>query len=394
VANKSAPHADTDQYLNVAHIITGLGQGGAEGVMVRLCLESQSTGWEHTVISLTDRGEFAETLEKAGVTVIALNMTSAVSVLPAIRKLRSTLRLLQPDVVQTWMYHSDFVGGIAARLAGLRSLVWGVRSTVPEVPVIKRSTRIVIRCCALTSRFVPAKIVVCAQNAVEAHARIGYRRDKMVVIQNGVDEKRFNQMDSIRAEWRESNGLNVGVPLLGLVARFTPQKDHLNLLKALEILVAKGQAFQCLLIGNGMDDSNVELKRWIDNLGLSKHVVLMGPRADLPDVMRALDLHVLSSQVEGFPNVLAEAMACGAPCVSTNVGDAEHIVADHGWVVPKKDAGALADALGKALAEYRDSPEYWQRRRTDCAKHIRENYGLPRMVDAYAEVWRAAARAG
>jgi glycosyltransferase involved in cell wall biosynthesis len=182
------------------------------------------------------------------------------------------------------------------------------------------------------------------------------------------------------------------VPLLGFVARFTPQKDHLNLLQALQILVAKGKTFQCVLIGNGMDNSNAELERSLEHLGLSEHVVLMGPRADLPDAMRALDLHVLSSQVEGFPNVLAEAMASGTPCVSTDVGDAEYIVADLGWIVPRKDPVALADALGKALTEYRDSPEYWQRRRTDCEKHIRENLGMQRMVDSYAEVWRSVAR--
>ena len=100
----------------------------------------------------------------------------------------------------------------------------------------------------------------------------------------------------------------------------------------------------------------------------------MGMRADIADVMRALDVHILSSRIEGFPNVLAEAMACGTPCVSTDVGDAEYIVGDHGWLVPKGDPIALADAISEALSELQDSPERWQQRRRDCENHIRENW--------------------
>jgi glycosyltransferase involved in cell wall biosynthesis len=377
--------------LQLVHIITGLGRGGAESVLLQLCAASQGKGWSHTVVSLTDRGEMASVLEEAGVRVIDLGMTTALSIGPALWRLRKILRVLEPDIVQTWMYHADLIGGIAARLAGVRSLLWGIRSTVTDSLSIKRSTRFLIRVCAVLSRVVPARIVVCAYNAAEAHAKAGYRRDKMIVIQNGIDCGRFNDDGSSTAEWKTANGIDPELPLLGIVARFTPQKDHLSFLRAIERLVAKGEAFQCILVGNAMDATNAPLMRWIRELGLSDHVVLIGPRSDLPDVMRALDLHVLSSRVEGFPNVLAEAMACGTPCVSTDAGDAEYILADNGWLVSKGDFNALANAMGEALTERRESPEVWQDRRDASKKHIREEFGLQRMVDDYAELWRTTA---
>jgi glycosyltransferase involved in cell wall biosynthesis len=382
--------------LKIAHVITGLGRGGAESVLLQLCSASQGGDLQHTVISLTGHGEMALGLETAGVRVIELNIESPLSAVPAIWKLRGILRALDPDVVQTWMYHADLIGGTAARLAGIRALVWGIRSTVTDSSSIKRSTRVLIRASAWLSRAMPARIVVCARDSADSHARAGYRRDKMTVIQNGVDIVRFGDFASPPADWIDANGLQNDRAVLGTVARFTPQKDHENLVKALGILAGQGESFQCVLIGQSMDASNGLLKRWIGENRLEEHVVLMGPRPDIPDVMHALDIHVLSSVVEGFPNVLAEAMACGTPCVSTDAGDARHIIANKGWLVPKSDPDALAQALLDALTERRESPEVWHNRRLACRRHIEEEFSLQRMVDNYAAVWRAAAegRAG
>lgn len=377
--------------MKVVHVITGLGRGGAESVLLQLCSASQGGDLQHTVVSLTDRGEMASGLEAAGVRVIELGIDSPISAVPAVWRLRGILRALDPDVVQTWMYHADLLGGIAARLAGIRRLVWGIRSTVTDSRTIKRSTRVLIRACAWLSRGMPARIVVCAHHSADSHSRAGYRRDKMVVIQNGVDAVRFGGVASPPADWIDANGLQDDRAVLGMVARFTPQKDHANLLKALGLLAGQGESFQCVLIGQSMDASNELLERWIGENGLEEHIVLMGPRRDIPDVMHALDIHVLSSVVEGFPNVLAEAMACGTPCVSTDAGDARHIIADKGWLVPSSDPDALAQAIFDALSERRESPEVWHNRRLACRRHIQEEFSLQRMLDQYAAVWRSTA---
>jgi glycosyltransferase involved in cell wall biosynthesis len=377
--------------LRVVHVITGLGRGGAESTLLQLCSASHGSDWQHTVVSLTDRGEVAAALEAAGIPVIDLGMKSPLSMVPATWRLRKILRDLDPDIVQTWMYHADFIGGLASRLAGIRSLVWGIRSSLTDSRTIKRRNRALVRVCARMSGSVPARIVACANAAAETHAQVGYRRDKMIVIQNGIDVARFTDVAAADAEQQSAGGSSGDRPLLGMVARFTPQKDHRNLFGALKILVERGESFQCTLVGNAMDSANDLLVRWIGEFSLDDHVVLMGPRNDLPDIMRALDLHVLSSAVEGFPNVLAEAMACGTPCVSTDTGDAAYIVGDTGWLVPKDDPGALAAAISDALTERRESPQVWQNRRAACRTHIQEHFGLQRMIDRYADVWRATA---
>jgi len=376
--------------LKVVHIISGLGVGGAEGVLVRLCLATQAHNLHHTVISLTERGANAEVLQNAGFDVICLRMRSATSVIAGVGRLIRLLRSIKPDVVQTWLYHADLIGGISARLAGVRCVIWGVRSTAPLEPVIKRSTRTVVRLCALVSCCVPKKIVICAENSIEAHASIGYKKEKMVAIQNGVDTRRFCRDDAVRFAWRSREGLHSNSPLLGLIARFSPQKDHRNMLAALQLLASGGVAFQCVFIGAGAENSNETLTSQINAHGLTEYVTLMGERSDIPDATRALDLLVLSSRIEGFPNVLGEAMASGTPCVSTNVGDAEYIVGECGWLVPKCDPAALADAISAALTEFRQSPERWQQRRDNCVRHIRQKFGMQQMVEKYVDVWRAA----
>lgn len=356
--------------------------------MTRLCKGTRQSEIRHAVVSLTGRGAHAKTLEDSGIDVICMGIDSVAAGAAAVIRLARLLRSLQPDVVQTWMYHADLIGGIAARMAGVRAVVWGLRSTAPDHRAVKGTTWLVIRACAALSSVLPAKIIVCAGNSVAPHVSIGYRREKMVVIHNGFDFAQFKSTGSSGEGWREANGIDGSFPLLGAVARFTPQKDHLNLLRALALLRQRGENFRCALIGQGMDASNPKLRQWLVDLELERHVILMGHRTDVREVMEGLDLHVISSRIEGFPNVLAEAMACGTPCVSTDVGDAERIVAEHGWIVPREDPAALSAAISAALAERSEQPERWSRRRSGGRKHVERSFALDRMVEKYVKVWR------
>src|SRR5690606_10078664 len=138
-------------------------------------------------------------------------------------------------------------------------------------------------------------------------------------------------------------------PIIGFVARYDPLKDHDNLLQALSLLQVTDLRPTCLLVGTGLEQGNAALADRIVHFRLLDQIRLLGRRSDVPRVMNALDLHVMSSVSEAFPNVLAEAMACGTPCVSTDVGDAAAIVGESGWIVPPHDPKALAYAITSAL---------------------------------------------
>jgi len=218
------------------------------------------------------------------------------------------------------------------------------------------------------------------------HSEIGYRAKTMVVIPNGYDLDRFKPDPTMRQATREGLGIDGETPLLGFVARFDPQKDHANLIYALGVLMRAGQGFHCLLVGSGLDAGNHSLVGQIEKEGLSSRVSLLGRRDDIPAVMNALDLHVMSSAFgEAFPNVLAEAMACGTPCVSTDVGDAAEIVGETGMIVPARNPDALAAAIAQMLAE-RDTPA-WKVRSEAAHRRVSEQYSIERMVESYRNIW-------
>lgn len=371
--------------MNVFHIITGLNDGGAEAVLHRLC--SSDKNHRYHVVSLMDAGKYGPLLEQAGVSVVCLGMPQGRLSISGLWRLWRLLRRQTPDRVQTWMYHADLIGGVVARLAGVRRVFWGIHNTTLEQGKSHRATIAIAHLNARLSGWVPTAIVCCAERAREVHQALGYDAEKLIVIPNGYDLDRFRPDLSNRARLRAEWGITPDTALLGMVGRFDPQKDHDNLLRALGRLKQGGTPFHCVLVGWGLDVSNVQLAEWLKQYGLQGEVLLLGQRSDVPAVMSALDLHVLSSAYgEAFPNVLAEAMACGTPCVTTDVGDAAAIVGDTGWVVPPSNPVRLAEAIEAALVA-RDDTSIWLARREAVRMRVAERFSLEKMVAAYHAAW-------
>lgn len=374
----------------IVHIITGLNDGGAEGVLTRLCLHSK--GATHVVISLMDAGKYGPLLQQAGVAVHCLGMNPGKPSIVRFFQLIKLIRSEQPNVVQTWMYHADLLGGFAARVAGVRRVFWGIRHSTLDKGKSKRSTIMIARLCSLLSSWMPEKIICCANKALSVHADIGYAAAKLVVIPNGYDLSRFKPDIEAGEKIRNEFRLGANEFVIGKVGRFDPLKDHFNLLQALSLVAEQKIDFRCLLVGKGLSSDNAVLVSYITELGLQHRVVLAGQRTDIPSVMNALDLHVLSSCSEGFPNVLAEAMACGTPCVATNVGDALEILGDESTCCPPQNSHALADAIIKMATEWQKAPVAWRARKTVSTKRISDRFSIEGMVAAYEACWAGSER--
>jgi glycosyltransferase involved in cell wall biosynthesis len=368
--------------IKTVHVITGLGRGGAEGVLYRLVAASRSLV-EQAVISLSDEGVYGPRLRGLGIPVCALGMRRGRISLRGLWKLYRFLLEIKPDVVQTWLYHADFVGGLMARLAGIRRVFWGIRSLTLDHVSTPRTTRMVMKANALLSSWVPEGIVCCSRRAGLVHQALGFAAGKFHIIPNGYELSRFHPDPQERARARRAWGVSEDEALVGLVARWNPLKDHPSLLRALA-----GLACRCVLVGDGMEKNNLELTNLISRYKLDSRLILAGPRDDIPAVMNALDLHVLSSISEAFPNVVAEALSCGTPCVVTDVGDSALIVGETGWIVPPSDSNALAAAISSALQECRSAPERWQARRQSCRRRIQEKFSMEQMVLSYCQLWR------
>lgn len=370
--------------MKTLHIITGLNDGGAEAVLYRLCTNDKAS--QHHVVSLMDGGKYGPMLTGAGIRITCLNMKQGKISVRGLWKLWRLIRKLRPDAIQTWMYHADLLGGVTARLAGQRNITWGIHHTTLDPAESPRSTILVARICARLSWVVPRHIVCCAEKSREVHAGLGYDISRMRVVPNGYDLTVFQSDPTAGKRIRKELKLLSTEPVIGFVARLDPQKDHENLLSALRILKAQGNCPMCLLVGTGLETGNTALVKQITALGLGEHVKLLGRRNDIPSIMNALEIHVMSSAFgEAFPNVLSEAMACGTPCVSTDVGDAAAIIGNTGLVVPPRDPHALANAINMLLAE-RDTPE-WNQRREAARRHVAENFSIERMVASYNETW-------
>ena len=372
--------------IDVMHVISNLNDGGAEGALYRLCV--YSSDFKHVVVCMMDEGKYGPMLKAAGVTLHCLRMPQGKPTWHGVVQFWKLLRSLRPDVVQTWMYHADLMGGTMARLSGVRRVFWGIRHGNLTPGTIKCSTIKIARLSARLSTYVPTRIISCSRQAMEVHAAIGYEKSRMTVIPNGYELSRFD-LDAeggkrLRHEW----GIGDNMFLFGMVARLDAQKDHTNLLTALRLLKMQRRGFHCVLVGTGMDCTNLTFQSLIKNHEVDDVVSLLGKRSDIPDVMNALNVHVLSSLGEAFPNVLAEAMACGTPCVTTDVGDAAYIVGATGWVVQPQDSLALADSLQKAMQEFEVSPVNWRMRRLAARNRVVDHFSIEKMAAAYSAVWK------
>lgn len=329
--------------LRVSHVITGLGVGGAEMMLVKLLTATDPGRFRSHVISLSSDLALAAAVHDIGIPVDVLDVTpSAMSVLPAVVRTRRLLREAKPDLVQTWLYHADLVGGLAAKWLRL-PVIWNVQTSTVDPKGISRRTIHVMKLCAMTSGLIPDTIVSCSRAAIDVHIELGYR-DKFRVIPNGTDVAVFRPDAETRHAVRAELQLDDEVPVIGMAARLHAQKDHPNFLAAAADLVRSHPHVRFALCGLGLQSDNHELMEMVRSKGLEKHVLLMGLRRDIHRVLNAFDIHTLSSSFgEGFPNVLGEAMATGVPCVVTDVGDSAMIVGDTGVAVPPRDAAALAN---------------------------------------------------
>ena len=372
--------------MRIIHIITSLDDGGAEGVLYRLCKNDDKH--KHVVISMMDEGKYAPMLRNVGIDVYCLNMINNRAYFKSFFKLFKLLRKINPNIIQTWMYHADFFGGITARLSGFKNVFWNIRHTTLLPEDSKKSTIFVAKLCARLSEIIPKRVICCAEEAMRVHIDLGYKKRKMTVIANGYDISLFKPSEDLRFSFRNEFELNSKTIILGMVGRFHPQKNHLGLLKALSIVKKSYDDFKFLLIGRDLNHDNLILDNEIKKQNLESNILLLNQRSDMPAVMNALDINVLSSSSgEGFPNVLAEAMACGTPCVTTNIGDAALIVDDTGWVSPPNDPIALANAIIEAIQERNRDERLWILKKKNCRDRIVQNFSLDKMIKNYHLVW-------
>ena len=371
------------QRLKILHVITGLKRSGAENVLLRLTKNLDS--FSHTIISLTKQtpDDLTDEFKSIGIDVFHLNMKDNLylSLINAVQ-LFKIIRKNNPDILQTWMYHADIIGGIIGKLAGVKTILWNIRNGT----LLTSKGQLVARFAAKLSYFIPTAIISCSKNAINYHIHLGYRYEgfkrryayeNFKHIPNGIDCDVFQINQPMRERFRKMY-IPSNAKCIGFVARWHPQKDIPIFLKACSLVAEQQENIRFIMVGHQLDEKNPDLMWHIQNYpNLFDKMILLGTRTDIPSLMNGLDVLCMTSSFgEGFPNVIGEAMACGINCVATDVGDAAEIIQNLGCVAPIGDARKIADGILELL----DKPK----NREQVRQHITQHYSLEKMTADYA----------
>lgn len=368
--------------ITVVHLITGLNTGGAEMALYRLLAGMDREKFDSQVVCMIPVGQVGEQIRALGIPVTSLEMPPG---RPALRGLRQLVRLLKnsrPDVLQTWLYHADLLGLLACGLTKVPVLVWNIRNAEIVFLQTRRLSDLVVKICALLSKW-PQAVVINSHSGQVIHSRLGYHPKEWCLIPNGIDTAQFFPDSAARERIRQEWKVAPSELLIGVVGRIDPQKDHPTFLKAAALVQEKRSDVRFVCIGIGPADYQEKMTGLAHQLNLS-NLVWAGLRTDMRAVYNALDVLVSASSGEGFPNAVAEAMACEKPCVVTAVGDSAILVADSGISIP----AGKPESLARAILQVLDLSEVERIHLGEKARQrIAENFSLEKMTRAYSDLY-------
>jgi glycosyltransferase involved in cell wall biosynthesis len=336
--------------MRVLHIISNLTTGGAEMMLYKILHTMNRERFESVVISLMDEGRFGKALKKAGLEVHTLGMKAGKPSVKAVWRLLHLIRSINPDIIQGWMPHGNLAASLSRVFLGKQvPVIWNIRHALYNIQHEKKGTAKVIKVGAMLSKRT-AKIIYNSRVSAQQHQAFGYSASQTVIIPNGFDTQQFQPSQTAREKLRKTLQVPEDTFLIGLIARYHPVKDHANFLNAAARLVKAREDVQFVLAGRDVELSNPLIAELVQRQKLADRVHMLGERQDISDLTAGLDIATSSSYTESLPNTVGEAMACGVPCVVTDVGDSAWLVGETGKVVPPRDSEALAQAWMALMA--------------------------------------------
>lgn len=379
-AEISATTTRRAQPVRLVFLVRGLSIGGAERQLVTLAKALDRKLFDVTVLCLYGGGAFERELTTHGVRVISLEKKARWEVVGFLWRLARQLRTLEPEILHSYFTAENLMAMLMKPALPSSRIVWGLRASKLSAGTQSRLDRWLVRLGAALSSF--ADLVIFNSYAGQVHAQsMGYRCKSELVIPNGIDREHFSPNEYTRDATRRRWGITKGSLLIGIVGRLDPMKDHPTFLKASAIFAKSHPEAMFAFVGDGPEQYARELEVLAADLGLSDRLIRTGILADMPAAYNALDICCSSSVSEGTPNCVAEAMACGIPCVVTDVGDSRLVVGATGIVVPAKNPEALAagwevmaDRLRKSL-----NPGRLARKR------VEEQFGVDALVRRTSE---------
>jgi len=372
--------------LRIVHLITSLSMGGAQMMLYKLLSAIDRKQFAPVVISLTGNGVLHDRISSLGIPVYSVGMQPGLLTATTIGQLTRTVKDVRPDLIQGWQYHGNLAAQFVQILFKPRvPVLWNIRHSIINLSNEKRMTAIMVKLGAWFSHK-PKCIIYVAQTSAAQHRALGYRNEREVILPNGFDMQTFMPSELARRQLRAKLGLSPCSIIIGKIARFHPMKDHATFLRAAAHLLQIHPEVHFLLVGQKMERTNCQLRRFLNELQLNAKIHLLGECGNIEQIIPALDIVTSTSAYgEGFPNIIGEAMACGVPCTATDVGDSALIIGTLGQIIPPKQPQAIAEAWSRLIDMGRSARVTLGLK---ARRHIEEQYSLGLIVNRYEQLYK------
>jgi glycosyltransferase involved in cell wall biosynthesis len=344
------------QIMKICFLIRAMDRGGAEQQLTILACGLQSLGHQVNVLTFYPGGVLEDDLRAGGVTVKCLGKSGRWQVWRTLKSLVTHVRALQPDVLHAYMPTGNILAVLTKPFIGATRVITGIRASDINLSQYDAMTAWSYRVDRFLSRFADAVI----SNSQAGAATYQHNCSKAVVrvVPNGIDVDRFTPAPDQRTHIRTDWGVGEDAPVIGMVARIDPMKDYESFFEAVRLVQAKRRDIQFVCVANTSAAAGTAAMDRAKDLGISSNLHWVGRYEAMQDAFPGFDALVLTSVCgEGFPNVVAEAMACGVPCVVTDVGDAKLVVGDTGYTVPIRSPGLLAERLLELVGRIEQDPK-------------------------------------
>ena len=379
--------------MKIIHIINSLKKGGAEGNLYRLTKfhkKKYQKGINIIIVTLIDNGFYENDLKKDGIKVFSLGFrkkNNYIELIKKILKFREFIKREKPDIIQSWMYHSNFLTIFIPRIFS-NNIFWNIRHSVLNFKMSKKTTILVSIFCAIFSRYFPKKIIYCSEKSIEFHQnKHFYNRKKTILIENGFGEKTFFSSKHERLNFRKKCNLKKSDIVLGFAGRYTKEKNIKSLLLGFAKFIKNNKNVHLCMVGKNINIWNEELMSYLNNYNIKEKVHLLNEQKNLLKFYNGIDLLLLTSHTESFPNVVAESMLCATPVLSSDVGCSKKIINNCGFIMKDNNYQSIFQNLKKFSNVFKNKKKEWKILKTKSQLKIKKDYSIEKMANSYFKTW-------
>ena len=379
--------------MRIIHIINSLRKGGAEGNLYRLCKfqkKKYKDKIDIIIITLIKNGYYENELKKKGIKVFSLDLDRANKFLYYIKKILKLRKFINnqcPDIIQSWMYHSNFITLFIPRIF-YGKLFWNIRHSELKAEFSKRTTIFISIICGLFSKFMPTKIIYCSEKSINFHENHHfYSKIKSSLVYNGYSDKIYYPSKRLRSNFRIKNLIKKSDIIIGFAGRYSKQKNIFSMLYAFSKITKNYNNIYLYMVGRDISSKNKDLITDVNNLNIKNKVKFLNEQKNLLEFYNGIDFLLLTSHSESFPNVVAESMLCSTPVLSSNAGCAKKIINNNRFVMSNNDYSSIIKNLNKTIKIFKFKRKEWNIVKKNCRLQIKKNFLIQNMANAYMKNW-------